>query len=62
VIKLTDAITGDPILVNPAHIVLVAEDEDDDNHRCITVSPADVGNIFVTETTDEIIALLRPQA
>ena len=57
-IKLNCATTGSPLLVNPAHIALVQQDEDEDQ-REIILALEGVSNLYVTETVDEILALIK---
>jgi hypothetical protein len=57
-IKLNCAATGHPLLVNPKHIVLVQNDEEDDQREVI-LTPEGVANLYVTETVDEVLALIK---
>lgn len=61
-IRLTDAVTGDLLLINPDHVAMIAQDADDEGHRAVMFVGPEMGNAFVAETVEEIVALLKPQA
>jgi hypothetical protein len=57
IIKLHDG-AGHPVLVNTDIVALIQQDEDGETE--ILFAPEGIGNLFVTETVEEVEALIRP--
>ena len=58
IIKLTNYGNHKPVLINTNHIVAVHEDVEDDDQTTIILSPESVGDFTVTETVEEIEAII----